>query len=141
MKKVFLFIAVMIGLSVTAQSKEQKAVEGVINTYFQALNASDATKIVSLFTSDAELLPPQAPTAVGSEQILGTSQYVFQNLKLDLKVTIGKVTLLKDYAIVTSTSAGTANGAEVTGGYRETFVLRKDKGAWKIARYMYNTPQ
>lgn len=96
---------------------------------------------MSLFTSDAELLPPQAPTAVGSEQILGTYQYVFQNLKLDLKVTIGKVTLLKDYAIVTSTSAGTANGAEVTGGYRETFVLRKDKGAWKIARYMYNTPQ
>ena len=70
MKKVFLFIAVMIGLSVTAQSKEQKAVEGVINTYFQALNASDATKIVSLFTSDAELLPPQAPTAVGIARLL-----------------------------------------------------------------------
>lgn len=38
-------------------------------------------------------------------------------------------------------SAGTANGIEVTGSYRETFVLCKDKGSWKIAKYMYNTPQ
>ena len=38
-------------------------------------------------------------------------------------------------------SAGTANRTEVTGGYHETFVLRKDKGSWKIARYMYNTQQ
>ncbi len=141
MRKIFLIIAVMIGLTANAQSTDQQAVEGVIKEYFKALNASDANKIVSLFASDAELLPPQAPTAKGSEQILGTYQYVFANLKLDLKVSIDKVTILKDHAIVTSTSAGTANGAEVAGGYRETFILRKADGVWKIARYMYNTPQ
>lgn len=141
MRKIFLFIAVIIGLTANAQSEDQQAVESVVKEYFMALNASDATKIVSLFTADGEVLPPQAPTAKGSSQILGTYQYVFGILKLDLKVAIDRVLILKEYAIVTSTSVGTANGTEVTGGYRETFILRKENSVWKIARYMYNTPQ
>lgn len=141
MRKIFLFIALTIGLVANAQTKDQQAVEAVVKEYFSALNASDADKIVSLFTTDGEVLPPQASTAKGSNQILGTYQYVFGILKLDLKVSINKVSVFKNTAIVTSTSAGTANGAEVAGGYRETFILRKDNGTWKIARYMYNTPQ
>ncbi len=141
MRKIFLFIALTIGLAANAQTKDQQAVETVVKTYFSALNASDANKIVSLFTADGEVLPPQAPTAKGSDQILGTYKYVFGVLKLDLKVSIEKVSVFKNIAIVTSTSAGTANGTEVVGGYRETFILRKDNGTWKIARYMYNTPQ
>lgn len=141
MKKIFLFVALTIGLVANAQTKDQQAVETVVKEYFKALNASDADKIVSLFTADGEVLPPQAPTAKGSSQILGTYQYVFGVLKLDLKVSIDKVSVFKNTAIVTSTSEGTANGAEVAGGYRETFILRKDNGIWKIARYMYNTPQ
>lgn len=104
----------------------------MVKDYFSALNQSDANKIVSFFTADGEVLAPQAPTAKGSEQILGTYNYVFRILKLDLKVTIDKVLILKDYAIVTSTSKGTANGQEVTGGYRETFILKKKKAVGKL---------
>lgn len=141
MKRIFLIFVVLFGISINAQTKDQKAAETLVKDYFSALNKSDANKIVSLFTADGEVLAPQAPTAKGSEAILGTYNYVFGILKLNLKVTIDKVLILKDYAIVTSTSIGTANGQEVTGGYRETFILKKEKGSWKIARYMYNTPQ
>jgi hypothetical protein len=47
-----------------------------------------------------------------------------------------------NYAIVSSTSKGSfvikAKNETVSDDYRETFVLQKVNGAWKIARYMYN---
>lgn len=125
---------------------ETVAVTRVIENYFTALNASDAATLVALFAPDGEVLPPNAPTAQGTEQVLSTYQYVFSTFDLDLKVTVGKVLILGDYAVAMSVSSGkmTVNASgETTEGnnFRETFILRKINGRWLIARYMYNTPQ
>lgn len=130
------------GHTTNAQSKDKMSVEKLVQEYFNALNASDAGKVVSLFTEDGVLLPSAAPTAEGTEQLKGNYQYVFDNFTFDLKVTIGAVTAQKNYAFVRSTSKGTlgikANGQKVEADFRELFVLHKVKGNWKIATYMYN---
>ena len=118
------------------------AVETLIRTYFDALNASDANKVASLFTADGVLLATGAPTAEGNAQVKGTFEYVFANFQYNLQVTIGEVIVADKYAFVRSTSKGSyivkANGQKADDEYRELFVLEKVKGDWKIARYMYN---
>jgi uncharacterized protein (TIGR02246 family) len=130
------------GNNANAQSKDKAAVEKVVNNYFDALNASDASKVVSYFTPDGVLLAPGAPTATGSEQLKGTFQYVFDNFKYTLKVTIGEVTIAGNYAFASSTSKGSyvikSNSQTVEDEFRETFILQKVNGTWAIVRYMYN---
>jgi uncharacterized protein (TIGR02246 family) len=133
---------VFISISANAQSNEKSAIEQLVRTYFDALNGSDVSKVASLFTEDGVLLATGAPTASGNEQVKGTFQYVFDNFKYNLQVTIGDVTVAGKYAFVSSTSKGTyvvkATGQTAPDEYRELFVIEKVKGDWKIARYMYN---
>jgi uncharacterized protein (TIGR02246 family) len=130
------------GNNANAQSKDKAAVKQLVNNYFDALNASNANKVVSFFTTDGVLLAPGAPTATGSEQLKGTFQYVFDNFKYSLKVTIGEVIVQGNYAIVSSSSKGSfvikSSNQTVEDDFRETFIMKKVNGTWMIARYMYN---
>ena len=125
-----------------SQSNEKADVETLVRSYFNALNASDVNKVASLFTTDGVLLATGAPTASGNDQVKGTFQYVFDNFKYNLQVTIGDVTVAGKYAFVSSTSKGSyvvkASGQTAQDEFRELFVIEKVKGDWKIARYMYN---
>lgn len=145
-KSIFGFLAIvsmlLLGTTANAQSKDEIAVEKLIHTYFDALNAGNAEKVTSLFTNTGVLLAQGAPTATGSEQVNGTFKYVFDNFSYALKVSIVEVIVQGKYAIVSSTSTGSfvikAKSETVPADYRETFVLQKEEGDWKIARYMYN---
>lgn len=144
-KVVFGFLTMAISLlanTVNGQTKEQTVVKTIITNYFKALNASDTNKVVSLFSSNGVLLANGAPTATGTDQLKGTFQYVFDNFSYSLEVTIGDVVIQGNYAIVSSTSKGSfiikSNNQKVDDDFRETFILKKEKGIWKIVRYMYN---
>lgn len=121
---------------------ENKEVEKVIYAYREALNASDVNKVISLYTATGVLLPNAAPTAVGTEQVKGTYQYVFDNFKYTLEFTIGEIVVSGNYAFARSTSKGAfvikSSGQSVPDENRELFVFEKVGGQWKIARYMYN---
>lgn len=133
------------GNIVNAQSKNEKAVESLVQSYFDALNAGDADKATSMFSKNGVLLAQAAPTATGSEQINGTFKYVFDNFSFTLDVNIEQVIIEGNYAIVSSTSKGSfvikATNETVVAEYRETFVIQKEGGNWRIVRYMYNQPK
>ncbi|RYZ24504.1 MAG: SgcJ/EcaC family oxidoreductase [Chitinophagaceae bacterium] len=145
-KVVFAFALITAGLFIStaanAQSNGKAAIEKLIFAYRDALNASDAAKVVSLYTTDGVLLANAAPTAVGTEQVKGTYQYVFDNFKYNLDFTIGEIVVNGNYAFARSTSKGSfvikESGQTVPDENRELFVFEKVKGEWKIARYMYN---
>jgi len=146
MKKIT-FVIVTISLlflfhsNVLAQA-DNKEIEKIIFAYRDALNASDVNKVVSLYTQTGVLLPNAAPTAVGTDQVKGTYQYVFENFKYTLEFTIGEIVVSGNYAFARSTSRGAfvikASGQNVPDENRELFVFEKVNGQWKIARYMYN---
>lgn len=125
----------------SAVSSEKANVEKLIYSYQDALNASDADKVVSLYTNDGVLIANGAPTAEGAEQVKGTYQYVFNNFAYSLKFTILEVQVNGDSAFARSTSKGSftkTNGQTIADENRELFVFQKVNGQWKIARYMYN---
>jgi uncharacterized protein (TIGR02246 family) len=123
-------------------NSEKQSIEKVITAYQDALNASDAAKVVELFTKTGVLMANAAPTAEGAEAVKGTYQYVFDNFTYDLKFTVLDVVVNGNTAYVRSQSKGSfvikASNQKVDDEFRELFVFEKENGQWKIARYMYN---
>ena len=146
-----LLIVTLLALTVTVQAQSEKssksatdkqAIEKLINEYGDAIKSASVEKVLAVFTKDGVLMAPGAPTATGQDQLKGTYEYVFSAIKLDLKFTILEVTIDKDYAVVRSESAGTttvlSSNQSAPDAYRELFVVKREGGTWKIARYMYN---
>jgi uncharacterized protein (TIGR02246 family) len=124
------------------QTIEKPAIETLLFSYRDALNASDADKVLSLYTHDGVFMPSNAPSAVGQEQIKASYEFVFSQIQLNIEFFIDEIVVHGDYAYARTTSRGTtlihANGQTVAEENRELFVLQKASGQWKISRYMFN---
>ena len=121
---------------------ENQEITDLLFTYRDALNASDVSKVLSLYTEDGIFMPSGAPTSIGAEQVKGTYEFVFSNIKLSIEFNIDEIIVNGDYAFARTTSKGTtlihATGETVPEENRELFVLQKENGSWKIDRYMFN---
>lgn len=124
------------------QASEKAAVETLIHSYQDALNASDVNKVASMYTPNGVLLANAAPTAEGVEQVKGTYQYVFDHFTYTLAFTILELQVNGNTAFARSTSKGSfvikSSNQTVPDENRELFVFEKKEGQWKIAKYMYN---
>lgn len=124
------------------QSNEKSAIEKLLLSYRDALNASDVNKVLPLYTTDGVFMPSNAPSAIGQEQIKGSYEFVFKTIQLKIEFFIDEIVVTGDYAFARTTSKGTtlihANGETVAEENRELFVLHKTNGQWKISRYMFN---
>ena len=124
------------------KTKEQSAIEQLLISYRDALNASDISRVLLLYTKDGVFMPANAPTAKGQEQMKGSYEFVFKTIQLNIKFFIEEIVVSGDYAYAITNSKGTAlihaNGQTVSEENRELFVFQKDNGQWKIASYMFN---
>lgn len=124
------------------QTTERTAIEKVLFSYRDALNASDVNKVLPLYTNDGVFMPSNAPSAIGQEQVKAAYEFVFSQIQLNIQFYIDEIVVNGDYAFARTTSKGTtlvhANKQAVAEENRELFVLQKTNGQWKIARYMFN---
>jgi uncharacterized protein (TIGR02246 family) len=123
---------------------QQRQIENVLKNYEHSLNAGDVEGVVRLYTDDAVLLPPNAPSAVGGEAVRAAYTGIFQAIHLDLTFTIAEVKVMApDWAFIRSDSTGSitilANGAQIPSSNHELFVLHKTQGRWKFARYSFSS--
>lgn len=117
----------------------------LLKTYETSLNTSDADLAISCYTADGVFMPTTAPTASGAalkDAYLG----IFGTVKLDVEFTIDELVLAgDDLAYASTRSNGTqtvlAAGTASPESNREVFLLRRESGSWKIARYMFNKAQ
>ncbi len=124
------------------EASEQQEITNLLFTYRDALNASDVTKVLPLYTEDGIFMPSGAPTSIGTEQVKGAYEFVFSNIKLSIEFYIDEITVSGEYAFARTTSKGStlihATGETVPEENRELFILQKENGSWKIDRYMFN---
>lgn len=124
------------------QTTEESAIEKLLFSYRDALNKSDVNKVLPLYTNDGVFMPSNAPSAVGQEQIKASYEFVFKTIQLNIEFFIDEIEVSGNFAFALTTSKGTtlihANGQTVPEENRELFVLTKENGQWKIARYMFN---
>ena len=126
----------------TETKTETTTIEQLFFTYRDALNASDVSKILQLYTQEGVFMPSNAPTSVGHEQVKSAYEFVFNTIQLNIEFFIDEIVVNGDYAFARTTSKGTtlihASGETVPEENRELFVLQQENGTWKIARYMFN---
>lgn len=121
---------------------ETNEIEKVIAAYIQGINASSADALVPLFTRDGVVMAPDAPTMEGSEMLRAFFVQAFSQMKLEGKLFIDEIVITGNHAYArthsqVSTTVIQANLTQA-GENRELFLFRKENGAWKIARYMFN---
>jgi uncharacterized protein (TIGR02246 family) len=117
----------------------------LLKTYETWLNAGDAVKSAACYTSDGMFIPQGLPTVAGTA-LEGAYAQLFQAVRLKVTFTIEEVVVASDegaYALTHSHGTQTvlATGKDEVESNREVFIFRRENGAWKIARYMFNMPQ
>jgi uncharacterized protein (TIGR02246 family) len=126
------------------ETQSRAEIRGVLKNYEQALNASDAAGVVRLYTDDAVLMAPGAPSAVGIHAVREAYTGIFQAIDIDLTFKVAELKVVSpDWAFLRSTSNGTitilANGGQLPSSNQELFVLHKSHGHWKLARYSFSS--
>ncbi len=123
----------------------ENEIREVLKTYETWLNIGDATKSAACYTSDGMFIPAGSPTVVGSAMQDAYAQ-LFQAIRLKVTFTIEELVVASEeiaYALTHSHGTQTvlATGTDGVESNREMFIFRRENGAWKIARYMFNMPQ
>jgi uncharacterized protein (TIGR02246 family) len=123
----------------------ESAVAAVLARYEDALNASDTSAVMPLYTEDGVFMAQNNQSAVGTTAVRQAYDAVFKAITLNVKFKIAEIVAISpDWAFARTYSAGTtvinATGATVAEGNQELFIFKKGAdGAWKIARYCFST--
>lgn len=124
------------------QNEEKLEIEKLLDEYKKSLNKSDAQLAQSLYTKDGIFMPSEAPSAIGSENILKSYEFIFSQIQLNIEFFIEEIGIDGNLAFGTTSSKGSvlihATGDNVPESNRELFVFEKLDETWKIARYMFN---
>ena len=124
------------------ENQNKTAIEKTLNTYFGSLNESDVKTAVGSYTADGIFMPTKFPTATGTGQLVTAYENVFKAIQLNVTVKIEELIVSDDIAFARTLSNGTtlihATGETNPEENREFFLLKKENGEWRIARYMFN---
>ena len=96
------------------QKKEKQKIEELLSEYKKSLNTSDAKLAQSLYTEDGVFMPTEAPSGIGSENILKSYEFVFSQIQLKIEFFIEEIEVEGNMAFAVTSSKGTvkihANG-------------------------------
>jgi uncharacterized protein (TIGR02246 family) len=126
------------------QAEIEAAIGKVREAYVAAENAGDAAALTALFTSDAVLMPPNAPAASGKEAIQSFLQSQNDAFSFELAVTQAEVVASGDWAYthgtytLEATPKPKGKAVEDSGKYLNVLAHQPD-GSWKIARQIWNS--
>jgi uncharacterized protein (TIGR02246 family) len=126
-------------------SADKKAIVDVLKGYEKALNASNAEEVSKLFTADVVVMAPHHNPAEGRKTIHKVYDGLFKAVRLHIKFEVDEVTpVSNDWAFARTRSKFTVKvvGSDVPpqeDANQELFVLQKEDGKWRIARYSYSS--
>ena len=129
----------------TETARSAHDIETILETYETALNGNDIETILGLYGDTPIFMPQHAPALVGRDAVRAGYAHVFNTIKLSVRFDVHEVHEAGEWAWARTSSAGRtrtlSNGAEVQEGNNELFVFQREKGTWKIHRYLFSTNQ
>ncbi|PUZ24947.1 hypothetical protein DCC81_11560 [Chitinophaga parva] len=122
--------------------QEQSAIEKLIFSFSDAFNATDISKTVASFTSDGVNMPNNGPAAKGTEQLTKAFEVLFNFADINIQYVIDEINISGEYAFARTNSKVTTlvktSGDQIFLENKELFVLRNQRGEWKISHYIFN---
>jgi ketosteroid isomerase-like protein len=130
-------LALSVGVSACSGPKEQEfgaadaqAIREATTSFETAFNAKDVEKILTLYTDNSVLMPPNKPLLRGRGPLKGFYEGLFNAGSTDLKLTVNEVAGHGPIAYE-SGSYSMMNGATHDRG-KFLFIFRKLGGNWKL---------
>lgn len=123
---------------------EVQSITALLHAYGAALGAADVDQMLALYTNDGVILPPHFPPSSGQEALRETYTRIFKTIHLSIKFDIDEIVVMSpEWAFARTTAEGTktmlATKAAEPHANQELFIVRKEAGTWKIARYAFST--
>lgn len=124
--------------------KDSKQISALLQSYRDALVKSSTADVIKLYSKDAWLSAQGFPIVQGRDNIETWYDQCFKAITLNVTFDVKEVVVVSDdYAFATTTSAGTqkdnASGKTSQEANHELFVIKKEDGDWKLARYCFST--
>jgi len=121
----------------------KQVIEQQIRRYQVALNNANTNEVLELYSDTPVFMPQHSVAQIGREQVRAAYQRVFKSIDLDIVFSIEEIDYFSDLAYARTRSAGKvrilANNHTVNEANNELFIFHKEKGQWKIHRYLFST--
>jgi len=124
--------------------KDVAAINAVQDREVALVATGNADSLITIATSDAELMPPDEPGVHGRDAMRKWAETVFGQATMSGRYTSSDVTVSGDLAVARYTADLTmtpkAGGAPVTEKIKGIHVMkRQPDGTWKIAQDVWNS--
>ena len=124
-------------------SKDIDEMAAIITSYQDALNASNADQVMSLYASNAVFMPQHSPASIGLEAVRQAHIALFSSTTLRIRFKIEEIVPTNaDWAFARTTSEGAVTirtGPSEDEASQGLILFQKIEGEWKIARYCFCT--
>jgi uncharacterized protein (TIGR02246 family) len=118
-------------------------IRATIESYGKLREAGDVEGIVDLFADQGSIMVPGAPMFAGREALLQAFEPFRNNPGQKCRYEFDEILVGGDRASARTHSSGTVVNRETSeaspASWRELFVLRRTRGRWKIASYMFQS--
>ncbi|KAL3299403.1 NTF2-like protein [Colletotrichum asianum] len=123
---------------------ETESITAVLHAYGAALKSRNVEEAVALYTSDGVIMPPHFTAAAGTTALRESYTRIFSSIQLVIKFSIDEIVVMSpDWAFARTTAEGTktmlATQESEEHTNQELFIMKKEDGGWKIARYAFST--
>ncbi len=124
---------------------DKAAIREANDAWFRAYEANDPDGMAAVFTDDASLLPPNAPSATGREAVRAVWAEMIETPGFSISGEITKIELSRagDLAYIVGTNEITVKDAEgnpVTERGKWVLVCKKQPdGSWKVVLDIWNS--
>lgn len=125
-------------------SSDTTQITTLLTSYATALSSRDVSLAVSLYTSDGVIMPPHFPPSCGSQALTESYARIFSSVHLNIAFSVDEVVVTSPgWGFARTTARGTkkmlASGEEEEHANQELFVVKKEDGEWRIARYAFSS--
>ncbi|GKT47396.1 uncharacterized protein ColSpa_07577 [Colletotrichum spaethianum] len=138
------FLEPNIQFPITMSSSDAESITAVLHAYGAALKSRKVEDAVALYTSDGVIMPPHFTAAQGTSALYESYTRIFSTIQLVIKFDIEEVVVMSsEWAFARTTAEGTktmlATQESEPHANQELFIMKKESGSWKIARYAFST--
>ena len=128
------------------RKSDTTAIKEMLNQYAVGVNTGDFDLWISLWTDDGVQMPPDTPARIGKEQIREGMKPAFDQMNLDIAITIEEAKVYGDlgltrcrYTLKMNPKAGGDTINAMPDGKALTLYERQSDGSWKIVYDCFNS--
>jgi uncharacterized protein (TIGR02246 family) len=116
----------------------------LLHRYGAVLSTHSIPEVLSIYTTDGVIMAPGFVPAVGQAALQAAYERIFSTIRLEIEFEIDEIVVTgEDWAFARTTAEGEKfwlkKGTKEVHRNQELFVLRREEGEWRIARYCFSS--